>query len=278
MRKWILTALLATLPMGLSAARLILRDGTVIYGEFVSGTPRNIYFQDDHGVRRRFDLNQIQTLDFTAMSTPAGQLAPGQYGQPGAYRANDNDRYRSGEQRYEHDWTVVPAGTPLSIRTDVAITSANAAPGTTWPATVVNDVVDRSGNVVIPRGSEATLVVRQVNEGGTLNNGSFVLDLDSVRVNGRRYIINTADLEARDRNGVGGNRRTGEMVGGGAVLGTLLGAIAGGGKGAAVGALAGAVAGGGAEGLTRGREIRVPAETILNFRLEQPLHLREATQ
>jgi uncharacterized protein YcfJ len=115
-----------------------------------------------------------------------------------------------------------------------------------------------------------------VNEGGTLNGGNFVLDLDSIRVNGRRYVVNTTDLETKDREGIGKNKRTGEMVGGGAVLGTLLGAIAGGGKGAAIGAIAGAAAGGGVQVLTRGREIRVPAETVLNFRLEQPLHLREA--
>ena len=59
------------------------------------------------------------------------------------------------------------------------------------------------------------------------------------------------------------------------MLGTLLGAIAGGGKGAAIGAIAGAAAGGGAQVLTKGHEIRVPAETVLNFRLEEPLHLRE---
>jgi outer membrane lipoprotein SlyB len=64
------------------------------------------------------------------------------------------------------------------------------------------------------------------------------------------------------------------MVGGGAVLGTLLGAIAGGGKGAAIGAVAGAAAGGTAQVLTRGKEVRVPAETELTFRLEQSVRLR----
>jgi outer membrane lipoprotein SlyB len=87
--------------------------------------------------------------------------------------------------------------------------------------------------------------------------------------------VSTADIEQRDANGIGKNRRTAEMVGGGAVLGTLLGAIAGGGKGAAIGAVAGAAAGGGVQVLTKGHEIRVPAETVLNFRLDQPLHLRE---
>ena len=64
--------------------------------------------------------------------------------------------------------------------------------------------------------------------------------------------------------GIGANRRTATMVGGGAALGTLLGAIAGGGKGAAIGAVAGAVAGGAAQVLTRGKEVNVPAETELD--------------
>ena len=104
--------------------------------------------------------------------------------------------------------------------------------------------------------------------------GSYVLDLESVRVNGHRYVVNTEDIQ-KGEQGIGKNKRTGEYVGGGAVLGTLLGAIAGGGKGAAIGAIAGAAAGGGAQVLTKGHDIRVPAETVLNFRLEEPLHLRE---
>jgi len=66
------------------------------------------------------------------------------------------------------------------------------------------------------------------------------------------------------------------MVGGGAVLGTLIGAIAGGGKGAAIGAAAGGVTGAGAQVLTRGKEVKVPAETILQFKLTQPLRLEAA--
>ncbi|HEY7615381.1 MAG TPA: hypothetical protein VH744_01145, partial [Terriglobales bacterium] len=71
--------------------------------------------------------------------------------------------------------------------------------------------------------------------------------------------------------------RTAEMVGGGAALGTLLGAVAGGGKGAVIGAIAGAAAGGTAQVLTKGKEIKVPAESTLQFRLDQPLSLQPAS-
>jgi outer membrane lipoprotein SlyB len=102
----------------------------------------------------------------------------------------------------------------------------------------------------------------------------LALALDSINIRGHRYTVNSADIEQGNNRGIGKNRRTGEYVGGGAVLGTLLGAIAGGGKGAAIGAVAGAAAGGTAQVLTKGKEVKIPAETTLRFRLDQPLTLR----
>jgi outer membrane lipoprotein SlyB len=93
-------------------------------------------------------------------------------------------------------------------------------------------------------------------------------------VNGIRYLVTTQDVQRSSDSGLGANRRTATMVGGGAALGTLLGAIAGGGKGAAIGAVAGAAAGGTAQVLTRGKTVKVPAETELTFRLDQPLQLQ----
>jgi hypothetical protein len=148
------------------------------------------------------------------------------------------------------------------------IDSSNAS-NQTFPAHVTQDVADNNGNLVIPRGSPAQLVVRQ------LNDGQLALDLQSVSANGQTYYVNTNDVKA-GRPGVGANSRTGAFVGGGAVLGTLLGAIAGGGKGAAIGALAGAGAGAGAEVLTHGDRVHVPAESVLNFRLENNLNLNLA--
>jgi len=113
------------------------------------------------------------------------------------------------------------------------------------------------------------LVVRNVDR------DEMTVDLDSVTVNGRRYVVASSDqaIEGGQREGIGKNRRTGKYVGGGAVLGTIIGAIAGGGKGAAIGAAAGGAAGAGAQVATRGHEVRVPAETLLTFRLDQPLQL-----
>jgi hypothetical protein len=101
------------------------------------------------------------------------------------------------------------------------------------------------------------------------------MDLASVSIDGRQYRLSTADLAERGRSGIGANRRTGEFAGGGAAIGAIIGAIAGGGKGAAIGAGSGAGAGALSEVLTKGT-IRVPVETVLTFKLDQPLRVRVA--
>ena len=172
---------------------------------------------------------------------------------------------------------VLPTGTEIAIRTNETIDSRNDRVGQTFNAQVAQDVLGSSGEVLIPKGSDASLILRQISSGGTTGSPELALDLDSMTVQGRRYTVSTTDLEKRGNQGIGKNRRTAEMVGGGAALGTLLGAIAGGGKGAAIGAVAGAAAGGTAQVLTKGKAFKVPAETVLKFKLDQPLDLRSTS-
>ena len=171
----------------------------------------------------------------------------------------------------------VPAGSRISVRTNETIDSTTASPSQRFSAVVNDDVKDSSGAVMIPKGSNATLVIRDITNPGTTSSGGVVLDLDSVNVDGRTYNVSSQDLTQHGNQGIGKNRRTAEMVGGGAALGTLLGAIAGGGKGAVIGAIAGAAVGGTTQVLTRGKQVKVPAETVLNFQLDQPLYLRLAS-
>jgi hypothetical protein len=142
---------------------------------------------------------------------------------------------------------------------------------------VIQDVTGSAGEVLIPKDSPAELVIRHASSGGTTGSSEVALDLESITVNGRHYRVNTGEVTESGKQGIGKNRRTAEMVGGGAALGTLLGAIAGGGKGAAIGAVAGGAAGGTAQVLTKGKQVKVPAETILRFQLDKPLHLASST-
>jgi hypothetical protein len=168
---------------------------------------------------------------------------------------------------------TIATGTEVSVRTNQDIDSSSAAVGQKFEGMVADDVVGTSGQVEIPKGSNAELVIREVSAGGITKAPELTLDLSSIEIHGKRYVVNTSSVQQQGQGNLGANKRTAEMVGGGAALGTLIGAIAGGGKGAAIGAAAGAATGAGAQVLTRGKEVKVPAETILQFKLTQPLRL-----
>jgi hypothetical protein len=162
--------------------------------------------------------------------------------------------------------TQVQPGTNIAVRTNETI-ETHSRDGRIYYGRIVDDVRGNDGQVAIPRGSDVELIVRRARD------NDLILDLESITAYGQRYAIETQAerIDSSDRSGIGANKRTGEFVGGGAVLGTIIGAIAGGGKGAAIGAAAGAAAGAGGQILTQGREVRVPAESVINFRLDQPL-------
>jgi hypothetical protein len=168
----------------------------------------------------------------------------------------------------------IPSGTELAIRTNESIsTKAGDATGRTYSAEITREVQSADGRVLIPKGSPATLMVVSSNEGGTTGTDSLELALRTVTINGNTYNVSSGTVEQRGKEGLGGNQRTATMVGGGAALGTLIGAVTGGVKGAVIGAVAGAGAGAAAQVLTRGKEVNVPAESVLTFRLGNSINL-----
>ena len=164
--------------------------------------------------------------------------------------------------------TTIRQGTDIRVRADQAINLSSARGGRMYDGTVSQDVKDVNGNVVIPRGSRAQLAVTD----GVKNN-EVSINLNSVTVNGQSYYIASNTVDRGSKEGVGKNKRTAKYVGGGALAGTLIGAIVGGGKGAAIGALAGGAAGAGAQTLNKGSKANVPAETELSFKLAQDMTL-----
>jgi hypothetical protein len=164
---------------------------------------------------------------------------------------------------------TIPAGSVIHVRTNDSIATRDAAGGRVYSGAVSGDVLNAESKIVIPSGADVELMVRDI------GNHSLALDLDAIVVNGKRYSVDTYEVtRSGDRkDGVGANRRTGKFVGGGALFGTILGAVAGGGKGAGIGALAGGAAGAIGQTATRGKQVRVPAESLLTFQLRQPLDL-----
>ena len=166
---------------------------------------------------------------------------------------------------------TIAAGTEFAVRTNENIDTTQA--GGTFRAEVAQTIEDRSGKVLVPTGSPAELTILDVSSGGAVGTRTISLGVKSVTVNGVRHSIQTGGTTEGGPGGLGTNRRTAEMVGGGAAIGALIGAVAGGGSGAAVGAAVGAAGGAAAQVLTRGDTVRVPAETVMTFRLDQPWQL-----
>lgn len=155
---------------------------------------------------------------------------------------------------------VIDAGTTVAVRTVQEIETNDN--GKTFPGVVDRDVKARNGRILIPKGSDVELVVKKT------SNDEVALDLDSVTVNGQRYSVE-ADPNAVDsdrKEGVGANKRTGKYVGGGAAIGAIIGAIAGGGKGAAIGAIIGGGAGTAGVMTQRGKDIRLDRGQQLKIR------------
>ena len=255
--KWLGIVLLVSTAIFANADTITMRDGATHTGTIVSTTAHSVTFREK-GVVHRYLKSDIQSISFDDLSSGASSTTGSRLG-AGTREAS------------------LPAGTEITVMANQEIDSSTANEGQTFPADVAENVSNDAGQVIIPKGSEAELVIRKVQAAGTVTGSSdLALDLQSVKVGGRRYMVSTEDVVQKGREGLGTNKRTAEMVGGGAVLGTLIGAIAGGGKGAAIGAATGGAAGAGAQVLTRGKAVKVPAESKLSFKLDKPLHLSAA--
>ena len=165
---------------------------------------------------------------------------------------------------------VVPAGTTLTVRLGESLGSKISSPGQSFSATLVSPVtVD--GNTVIPAGAAARGTVVDAEPLGRFKGGAILeVRLNSITVNGTEQRIKTS---AVTRTLKGKGKRTAVMAGGGTALGAIIGGLAGGGKGAAIGAAAGAGAGTGGAAFTGNKEIVLPAESALGFRLTSPLEV-----
>jgi len=253
---------------------LVLRDGSRHDG-ILDSVSENYITLDEGGTLHRYPRSEVRNIELNTPAAPAPAAAPVPPPPQNTNDYTDRDLEPGAGKFNGRDRVTLPAGTQISVITTDTIDSKTANEGQTFAASIAQDVMDTdSGRVVIPKGANAELVIRSANSGGTTGTSDLALDLQSIEVAGHNYEVSTEDIAQQGNAGIGKNKRTGEYVGGGAVLGTLIGAIAGGGKGAAIGAIAGAGAGAGTQVLTRGKSVHVPSESTLTFRLDQPLRLR----
>jgi hypothetical protein len=175
--------------------------------------------------------------------------------------------------------STISAGVSIPVRTSDVI-NASTEDGRIFTGVVDQDVFDDNGRLAIPRGSTAELMVKR-------DSGDLAVDLESLTINGQRYAVDvdpaktvgtSGSLGDTIQNGagtIGANKDTATYIGGGALLGTIIGAIAGGGKGAAIGAILGGGAGTGARVYEKEQEAEVKSGTSFGVILNRAVSLPE---
>ena len=234
-----------TLAFNATVDTVTLRNGKSYVGHFTGSNP--IGFTGAEGIQYQFPVHDVESLVFN----DAGRIAPVP----------------------EHA-KVIPFGTDVVVRTGETIDSTSTHTGQLYRATITEGVPDAAGGVAIPAGSRAQLLIRQVTTGGAVHSPELVLDLYSVTVDGKQFRVVTSNVDENSGRGIGKNSRTAKFLGGGAAIGALMGGIFGGGRGAGIGALSGAGGGALTQVFTRGKQVQVPAESVLRFRLEKRLVLQ----
>ncbi|MGA8869587.1 MAG: hypothetical protein WB460_00500 [Candidatus Acidiferrales bacterium] len=281
----------AILSCGLAAIAsgdiLELRDGRVIQGQFVGGSPLNIRFRVD-GQEQVFATKDVLNIGFSdagdtssapavapesAPPPPAQAVAPATpppapaSPAPAAETTASNSApppAQSGAQTTQA--ITIPAGTSVFVRMIDGVDSSTNKIGDTFHGSLESPLVV-GDTVVAPASADVYGKLTEAKEAGKISGAAqLTLELTGIRINGNIVPVDSTDYEVA---GKGRGTQSAERIGGGAVLGTIIGAIAGGGKGAAIGGAVGAGAGATVQVVTKGDQVRIPSETLLEFKLQQ---------
>lgn len=285
---------MAVLGVTAWADQIVLNDGTVYSGKFVRGDGRAVEFRI-LGRVESFNLEDVARIVF---KTPEGEkpaaaraAAPAPSQKPPTVHANPVEAKPptarstpaapalaakgpvaspATTDAHTDDVATIPEGTPIVIRTSTEIDTDRNRVGDIFDASLDKPLI-WANRTIVPRGATVKGRIAYAKESGRLTGKSeLILELTEMVVEGKSYRLRTADYyEAGSSRGT----RTAATVGGTAALGAIIGAIAGGGKGAAIGAASGGAVGAGVQVLTKGEVLRIPAETILEFKLDTPLNL-----
>ena len=282
--KLLIAAAAGLLFVGMGFAdTLELKDGRVLQGRYLGGTQAILRFEVNGDVQT-FATHDIVALTFTRGSgrrsvdqpppppnnppdnPPQGNPPPDN--PPPNNPPNDQAPPQSAPpQAYNGGDFTLPAGQPIMVRMIDGVDSSKNHVGDIFHASLETDL-NVNGVLVARRGSDVYGRLASSDEGGKFSGKSELqLELTRLIIDGKDYPLVSSDYNLQGK-GRGGD--TAKKVGGGAVLGAIIGGIAAGGKGAAIGAAAGGGAGAGVQILTKGQQVKVPSETLLEFRLQQP--------
>lgn len=249
------------------ADTLILRDGRTIRGSYLGGDSRFVRFLPENSNRsQRYAIQDVDKLEFGSDSDSNSSSDSSSAGS----RSSSSSSSRSSPSTSSNSsGTVIPAGTVITVRMIDPINSDATNVGETFRASLDEPLVV-NGRTVASKGSDATVRVARVRESGRLTGSEEVtIELADLTIDGRKYAVRSSPAQVAQK---ASNSENVKIIGGTAVLGAIIGAIAGGGKGAAIGAASGAGAGAAIQAI-RGQRVQIPSETHLDFVLAEPVQL-----
>ena len=266
MQKFIVPAMLIAIAGSLPADVLRLRDGRSINGKMISASSRQIQFlEQGQRTARAHSLTNVDRVSFgdpAVTSSSANGSSNGAYSPTNRQSTSPTNRTRAGAY-------AIPAGSVIRLRMIDSIHSDKTDIGDTYKASLDSPIVIEN-RTLAARGADATVRIAKVEDGSLVSGKEEIaLVLNDLVINGRRYRVESQDTSLTNESRT---KENATVIGGGAVLGAIIGAIAGGGKGAAIGAATGAGAGAAAQ-VIRGEKLEVPSETLLEFRLAEPLYV-----
>ena len=250
------------------ADQLELKNGSLIKGKFISGTETQIVFQVGSS-RQTFNIGDVVSLKFDSDRPVAESSGSAQE----ASARNDGLMTRSAP-KFEEASTkslstvTIPSGSRISVRTIDAIDSTQHRVGDRFQASLEEPLfVD--GREVVAKGADLYGRLTESKTTGTFTGKSQLgVELTGIVINGQTVPLVTGEYAV---SGKSRGASTAKRTVGGAAVGSIIGAIAGGGKGAAIGAGVGGAAGAGSEVITKGDQVKIPSETLLDFTLQQDL-------
>jgi hypothetical protein len=170
---------------------------------------------------------------------------------------------------------TVPPGTTIPVRITQTLDSATTQLGDPFTGTIATDIII-DGLVAVRQGTTVSGRVSAVQEAAHYKGNSLLtIELTGINRHGENLSVSTEPYSVQ---GKGRGKNTAEKVGGGAAVGAILGGILGGGKGAAIGAAAGGGVGAGANTITRGEQVQITSETLVNFQLTNTLAIKVPTK
>jgi hypothetical protein len=260
----ILTSLLLLANLGF-ADTIAFRDGRTVKGTYLGGDTRTIRVALGERVET-YAISDVTNIWFDGSSAATPAPAPAARETGGFRQAPDESR-----SVRRADGRTLPTGTVFTVRMIDDVDSQKDDVGKTYRASLDEAINDSAGNTLVARGADVTVKLVDDKQSGKIE-GRTVLTLDivSLRVDGRDIDVDTASITEESASRTG---RSAKVIGGTAVLGTIIGAIAGGGKGAAIGAASGAGVGTAAQVMTKGQRVRIPSETRLTFTLQQAVRI-----